>query len=453
MKNTLIQSMVLLSAGLVLTTAANAAPGEDSVILRNATVEIIYADPEVEVILKQARQEEPHDMELSKFVLRTRNNKFLLSVGGKIAADLGFDLGNNLYNVDGAGINFVTGNIPVPAKRDHKSDFFINPLDGNINFTVVGFAGTENEITGFVKLGTNGISSQIKMKRAYIKWRGFTFGQAVTLASDGKAVQPPTIDPEGPAGDVSGCVYQVNYTTRSFGGFRAALGIEMPSFYSSNGVYLGKDYPEFENEQVSTFVDAYLPDVPFWVEYASSETNRIRATGILRNFAYRDRVNDKRRTALGWGAQLSGNFSFCKPLVFNFQGVYGKGIGAFIQDIAGRKISFTPDNSRPGRMTANPMMGLVFGASYQATPRLQFNAVGSYTRVWDVRDYAVSNDPDAMTAGNDNYKSAVYVAANCFYKILPNLTGGVEYLYGRRNTWNLGGANDSRVQAQIAFSF
>ena len=104
-------------------------------------------------------------------------------------------------------------------------------------------------------------------------------------------------------------------------------------------------------------------------------------------------------------------------------------------------------------MAANPMMGLVFGASYQATPKLQFNAVGSYTRVWDVRDYAVSNDPDGMTAGNDNYKSAVYVAANCFYKILPNLTGGVEYLYGRRNTWNLGGANDSRVQAQIAFSF
>lgn len=416
------------------------------VIIGNSAIELIYTTPEIAEILDRARQIEPNDGGTPRFAIHTRNNKFIMSIGGNINTTLGWDLGNNLYKVDGAGINFIPGDIPVPAQRDHKSAFFINPIDGNINFTIVGLTGTKNEITAYIKIGTNGISSALKLKRAYLKWRGFTFGQATTLASDGLAVQPPTIDPQGPAGDIAGASYQINYTSKSYNGFRFAIGLEMPSFYSSNGVYRGKDYPEYEDKQVSTNVDEYLPDVPMWVEYAASDDNRIRATAILRNFSYRDLVQDKRRDVLGWGTALSGNFSFYKPLVFNFQAVYGRGIGAYIQDLAGRDISFTPDTARPGHMKANDMTGLVLGASYNATKRLQFNAVGSYTRIWGVGDYAVV-DEDA------NYKYTIYAAANCFYKITSFLTAGVEYIYGRHTTWNKGGANDSRVQAQIAFKF
>ncbi len=423
------------------------------VIYESSAIELIYSDPEVAEFLRHARQTEANDNNLSKFVLRTKNKKFLMSIGGDLNTIVGGDIGNNLYKVDDAGINFITGDIPVPALRDHKGDFFINPIGGNLHLCIVCFAGSPDEITAFIKVGTNGIGTQIKLKRAYIKWRGFTFGQALTLASDGLACQPPTIDPQGPCGDVTGATYQVNYTTKSYNGFRAAVGIEMPSFYSSNGVYLGKDYPEYEDKQVSTNVDSYLPDVPLWIEYAASDRNRIRATGIFRYFSYRDLVADKRRVIEGWGVQLSGNFSFYKPLTFNFQAIYGKGIGAYIQDIAGRQISFTPSNRRPGRMNPTPMMGLVFGASYNVTPKLQFNAVGSYNRVWDVYDYAIADDPQAGIAGSNNYKSAVYVAANCFYNISSYLKAGVEYLYGRHNTWNIGGADDHRIQAQIEFSF
>lgn len=416
------------------------------VIYETSSIELIYANPEVGSMLDDARNKEAQDDGTPKFAIRTRDNKFIFSIGGNINTILGYDIGNNLYKVDDAGINFVTGDIPVPAMRDHKGDFFINPIGGNLNFTIVGLGGTKNQITAYVKIGTNGIDSHIKLKRAYIKWRGFTFGQATTLASDGEAVQPPTIDPQGPCGDVAGGAYQINYTSPSLSGVRMALGIEMPSFYSSNGVYRGKDYPEYEDKQVSTDVEKLMPDFPFWIEYAKSDNNRVRATGILRNFSYRDKVHDKRRNLMGWGAELSGNFCFYDPLVFNFQAIYGQGIAAYIQDISGRNISFTPDNERPGRMEANKMMGLVFGASYNANSRLQFNAVGSYTRVWGVGDYAVV-DTEA------NYKHCVYAAANCFYNFSSYLRAGIEYLYGRHTTWNLGGANDHRIQAQLAFKF
>lgn len=107
------------------------------------------------------------------------------------------------------------------------------------------------------------------------------------------------------------------------------------------------------------------------------------------------------------------------------------------------------------------MMGLVFGASYNATDKLQFNAVYSYTRIWNVADYAViddkvvsdANGDKVNQAGDANFRYSNYLAANCFYKIKPYLKWGIEYVYGRRNTWNLGGANDSRIQTMLSFTF
>lgn len=178
----------------------------------------------------------------------------------------------------------------------------------------------------------------------------------------------------------------------------------------------------------------------------------MRLSGIIRNFAYRDLVDARTRHITGWGAQLSGNFSFYKPLVFNFQAVYGKGIASYIQDLSGRQISFTPCDGRLGEMESNPMMGLTFGASYDVTKKLQFNVVGSYARVWSVGDYAVLGDT-GDTAGNNNYRYAVYATANAFYKFTGYLKWGIEYNFGRRTTYELGSANDNRIQTQLVFSF
>ena len=56
-------------------------------------------------------------------------------------------------------------------------------------------------------------------------------------------------------------------------------------------------------------------------------------------------------------------------------------------------------------------------------------------------------------AGNANYRYAGYIAANCFYNITSYLQWGIEYLYGHRETYGLGGANDSRIQTQLSFTF
>lgn len=400
------------------------------------------------LILQESRSTAPEEIPVPKFVLKADNGKFMMTIGGKINPIMGVDLGNNLFEQDGAGSSFVTQLIPVPSTRGHRSDFFINALNAAIDFQVVGLAGTPDQITGYVKFGTNGNNTPLKLKRAYITWRNFTAGQKSTLLKDDDACQPPTIDPQGPSGTVSGTTYEISYKSKSHNGLKYAIGIDLPTWYSSNGIYRGKDYPIFDGKQVSNYADAeqMIPDIPAWVEYSASDWNRVRVSGILRNFAYRDLVANTSRHMLGWGAMLSGNLNPAKPLIIYYQAIYGKGIGAYMQDISGMPLSFIPDNSRPGRMTATPMAGVNIGFTYNISDKWQVNLMGSESRIWDVRDYAIADD-------DTNYKYALYAAGNVFYNITSYLQWGIEYVWGHRQTWNDGGAHDSRLQTQLLFTF
>lgn len=412
-------------------------------------LEFIKLKGEVKKIVEDARPSEANAGTTPKFAVHSTDNKFIMTIGGNINVIGGADIGNNLYKVDDAGIDFTTGMIPVPAVRDHKADWFINPLTSYLDFTIVGFGGTKNAVTAYIKLGTNDMDPHIKLKRAYISWRGLSAGQMQTLMQDGDACQPPTIDPEGPSGEVGTTAYQVSYKSPSFSGFRFAIGLELPSYYSSNGVYRGHDYRDYYNTQtISTDVEQMAPDIPAWVEYTFSEGNRLRLTGLLRSFSYRDHLADKRRHTMAGGVMLSGNLTPVDPLTFSLQAVYGKGIANYIQDIAGKPLSFTPRNDSPGELAARPMMGIVVGASVKATPKLSFNAMFSEARIWKVGEYAVTTGTDT-----DNYKYGLYAAANCFYDITPYLNVGIEYLWGRRCTWSHTSAHDNRIQAQIQFSF
>lgn len=413
-------------------------------------LEIVRTTPEVREILHKTKPKENKSIPAPSFVLKSKNNNFILAIGGVISPVLGFDIGNNLYKQDDAGISFVTSAIPVPAQKGHKGDFYINPFgNSSVDIQVVGLSGTPNEITGYVKFGTNGINTNVVLQRAYITYRNFTAGMKLTLFQDAYACQPPTIDPEGPSGCVSNVAYEVGYTSPSYKGFRYAIALDMPSYYSSSGYYRGHDFPEFDGKQVTNYADAeqMVPDIPAWFEYSFSQWNRVRVSGILRNFAYRDLVADKTRHMVGWGAMLSGNLSPAKPVIFYYQLAYGKGIGNYLQDIAGKPISFVPDDARPGRMTASPMMGANIGVTLNATSKLQFNAMFSESRIWKVGNYCNALDE------SQNYKYALYGAVNCFYNITPYLQWGIEYLWGKRQTWNIGGAHDNRIQTQIAFNF
>ncbi len=440
----------LISAGMLMLFGLGAA-AEDSIPAGTDAgnpIQLRRATAQDKELLKSSRAAEPGRDPAPAFVIKTANSNFVMTIGGEINPIIGWDIGNNLYKQDDAGISFVTGAIPVPATQGHRNDYFINPLNGYLDLQIVGFAGSPNQITGYLKAGTNGMDSKLVLQRAYVSWRNFTAGMKLTLFQDADACQPPTIDPQGPSGCVSTVSYEIGYTSKSYSGFRFAVALDMPSYYTSKGFYRGKDYPSFDGKQVlNDNAEEMVPDIPAWVEYSWSDMNRVRVSGIFRHYAYRDLVAGKRRGVTGWGVMLSGNLQPIKPITFYYQLAYGKGIGAYLQDIAGKPISFVPDNAAPGKMKASPMMGANIGVSFNPTSKLQFNAMFSESRIWDVEDYCNALPEE------QNYKYALYGAVNCFYNITSYLQVGVEYLWGHRQTWNIGGAHDNRIQTQLAFTF
>lgn len=415
----------------------------------SSRLQLMRTTPEIAKILEKGRPHEPHSIPVPKFVVVNPNNQnFILTVGGQLNLVVGGDFGNNLYKQPGAGISFVTNAIPVPSVLGKRVDLYINAINGSADMQVVGFANTANEVTGYFKIGTNGISTNIVLQRAYVTWRGITGGLKLSLFQDDYACQPPTIDPEGPSGEVSAVSYEIAYTSKSYNGWKFAAALSMPTYYSSLGYYRGYDFPEYKDKDLSTMdYDQFVPDVPAWVEYSWSQWNRIRVSGMLRTFRYRDLVAMHSRLSIGWGAMLSGNVQPDKKWILYYQFAFGKGIGNYIQDIAGHPYSFIPRDNHPGWITPSPMMGANIGVSFNPTSKLQFNAMLSEARIWNVATYANLQDE------SENYKYAIYGAVNCFYNLNSFLQLGVEYLYGRRETWNIGGAFDNRVQAQVSFSF
>lgn len=417
------------------------------------------ATKEDRLLLQQVRENDPSGVPVPKFLLRTEDRMFVMAIGGQLNAILGADIGNNLYNSNNAGINFITQDIPVPAPAGKKGDFYINPFNSYLDLQVVGFGHTKNAISAYFKIGTNGMTPAISLQRCYITWRGLTIGQKLTLFQDGAACQPPTIDPEGPSGEVSAVSYGISYISPSFSGFRFAVGVDKPTFYTSSGRYLGNIHKNldqyFQDENISdgmvadaSYANQNIPDIPAWVEYTDSKNanNRIRLSGLFRAFTYRDNIDNKTRVSPGWGLMVSGNLNPIKPLILYLQAAYGKGIANYIQDLAGLPYGYTPSTTTIGEMTPMPMMGLNLGATWNFSPRWQANIVGSTTHIWKVGDYASAQENDL------NYKSAVYVAANVFYTMTSYLQFGVEYLYGHRQTYGQGGASDNRIQARISFT-
>lgn len=410
------------------------------------------------ILFERRRPKGNKEIPVPHFAIHTEDNKFALTIGGQVNPILGVDMGNNLYDQTGAGINFTTNSIPVPRVKGRNSDFYINALNADIDFQVVGLGGTSDEITGYVKIGTDGNTNRMYMKDSYVSWRGFTAGRKTTLFKDALAAQPPTIDPQGPSGEVSATAYELSYITPEYRGFQAAVGLAVPTYYHSSGRYYGPDYQGWPSGQITgemvtdpTYYTQNVPDVPIWIEWSKSKYNRIRISGILRNFVYRDEVNETRRHAFGWGAMVSGNWNPITPLIFYYQGIFGHGIGNYIQDLAGLPLSFTPSSKKLGYMSANPMMGVTLGVTYNFNKKWQANAVASEARIWKVGPYATEN---ATEEGHFNdYKYGFYFAVNGFYNVTSYLQVGLEYLYGQRGTWNVGSGYDNRLQTQFMLTF
>jgi predicted porin len=248
---------------------------------------------------------------------------------------------------------------------------------------------------------------------------------------------PNTIDFQGPNAYNSNFNEVIRYT-HTFGyepgrGFTISAAAETPSV---DGTYI----PDEIAAQTQR-----IPDFVAYAEYAWGRYQRshIRVSGVARTMYYRDLLENKNRKEVGYGVQLSGNIAFARHFNITMNGVYGKGITPYLQDLTGSGLDVVPKPDDKGEMQMPTMWGWFAALQYNITPRIFVS--GGYSEV-NV-DHAHGYNPGG------EYKKGQYIFANVFYKLAPNCRIALEYLYGTRKNQDGAKGHANRVQTMIQYNF
>lgn len=373
-------------------------------------------------MMKEAFPLAYNDPAAPRFIFFDKDKKFIFGVGGYVQVSGVYDFnGLSDYN------DFITANIAPKGQQDGGS-YGITVGQSRLFFKLVGDTKV-GRLVSYMEMEFEGPSQTPILQQAFVKFKGFTVGKTWSTFGDMVAV-PTTIDEEGPSSGLEVRQPMIRYTHDFNKRWQASLALE----------YVEPNFTE--QGQHTDYIRQRIPDIPLNVKYSFKNGGHLQASGILRNMYYKDNVEDNDRMVTGWGASVSGVINLCKKTSFLFQGVYGKGIANYIQDLSGLGYDLIPNAHRNGRLEASNMWG-GFGAIQQNwTKNLYSTIVYSYVRMESISDLAATN-----------YKYAQYAAVNLLWNFSDFGTTGVEYVFGRRTNFDKQYGNANRLNAMVQYRF
>lgn len=372
--------------------------------------------------------QQPHNPTL---VLDSADGGLSLEMGGSITMRASYDFMGAVDNIDFEPYDIALGKGYAGEQR-----LVMDGTTSRLFARAVVHSGLLGQVEAFVSgdfCGGEELSYTPRLRSAYLSLLGFTVGRAVTTFCDLQAA-PETVDFAGPN------AYNFNFATllryecsllKSH--LNLGVGVEMPVVSGSYGDYYSA-------------VAQRVPDVPLYVEYAWGGRSRshIRLSAVFRDI-YLQREPTKRDIALfGWGVQLSGRLEAHDVVTLYYNGVYGKGISPYIEDLTSRGLDFMPSEGDAHRIQTLPMWGLQCSAKVSLRPR-RLSVAGGYSVVKMVRR------GDFYRA--EEYRRGTYIFANLFYRVNGDLTLAVEYLHGSRKNMDSGKGRANRLSVMLRYDF
>lgn len=372
--------------------------------------------------------QQPHN---PQFIFATRNNSFALGIGGMVNLRTSYDFSGAMGNID-----FVPYDIPMSKSYSTRQRVMMDASTSRIFVKAVINSRLLGRVVVFTDMDFRGgaeFSYIPRLRTAYVQVKGFTFGRDVTTFCD-LAAAPTTVDFQGPN------AYNFNFNEmiryeHSFLHRHLTVGIaaEMPVV---NGTY-GENFSAIYQR---------VPDGIAYVQYAWGEnrSSHLRVSGVIRDMYLHNNLRGKNTTQLGWGVQLSGHIELGRWVDIYMNGVYGRGITPYIQDLTGSLYDVAYDPSNPKRMQTMPMW------SWQAAA--QINLVPG--RCWLAGGYSeVHLEKHNGYLADNQYNVGTYIFGNAFCKVTNNLTIALEYLHGSRKDMNgmKNAANRVSLMAQYNF--
>ncbi len=367
------------------------------------------------------------DPRAPRFLLIDRKGRVALGIGGYVKVTASYDFAGALPDRD-----FVTYDIPVPRNPAERSQFQMDASTSRLFLKLVGKNPVLGNYEVYVEGGfRGGEGAGLRLRQAYVSTRDFLIGQAHSTFTD-PATASPTIDFEGPSGQTGSRRVMVRYTCHFHRDWQMALAAEIPS----------ATYTLREGD--NTAIRQRMPDIPLYLQYAWKDgRDHVRVSGLLRGLSYRDLLSAKNRMEFGWAVQLSGVAHLVPALTLYYQGVYGCGYSAYLNDLAGKGFDLIPDPSLPGELYAPKALGYVVGLQYAFTPRCFVSASYSQCRLY----------PRLGALPATAYRNGQYVVGNAVYQLSADCNIGVEYLYGSRTNRNGDSGCANRLNAMIQYNF
>ncbi len=368
------------------------------------------AGDEIIRILNETQNQRFHEPGIPRFLLTDRKGRFALGIGGYVKATAEYDFGGISKDID-----FYPALIPNKGASHVRNQFQMDATTSTVFLKLVGHTKHLGDFVVYTAGNFRGNGKGFELRNAYASLLGFTLGYDYGSFMDLAAI-PPTIDFAGPNGMAIYHATQFRYE-RSFGkGWKAGVGVEMPVVdgLTNDNLSIGSQR---------------MPNFPAYLQYGWNSKSHLRAAAIVRSMTYDNLVANKAESETGWGVLLSTTFNLCSKVQVYGQGVYGRGISQYMNDLSNLNVDIVPDP----------------GLQYNITPNVFVSSTYSQSRLYSENDYP--------STPSEQYRYGQYLVANLFWNITPDLQVGAEYLRGWRTDFNDQTRHANRLNLAVQYSF
>ncbi|RHJ85367.1 porin [Parabacteroides sp. AM08-6] len=426
MKTWLKSAVLLLGMGMVSAhSQAQKVVVEDNEPNSVMFVSIDKAGDEVIRIMNETQSPRFHEPKAPRFLLTDRKGQFALGIGGYVKTTAEYDFNGISDNVD-----FYPALIPRGGLV--KNQFQLDATTSTIFLKLVGHTKLLGDFVVYTAGNFRGGSGKtFELRNAYASFLGFTIGYDYGSFMDLGNV-PATIDFAGPNGLSIYHATQIRYERTLAQGFKAGIGVEMPVV----------DGLTNNNLSIST---QRMPNFPAYLQYSWNKNSHVRVAGIVRSMTYEDLVANKAESEVGWGVLASATFHVGSCLQLYGQGVYGRGIAQYMNDMSMLNVDIVPNPEKAGKMEVLPMVGWFGGLQYNISPKVFITGTYGQSRLYSHNGYPAE--------ASEQYRYGQYLVTNIFWNVTSNLQVGAEYLRGWRTDFDGDKRHANRLNAAVQYSF
>lgn len=375
-------------------------------------------------MLYESRNRMVQDPQSPRFVMVDRSGKYVLGLGGFVAANISSDF-NGLSDKD-----FVIYDIPVPTAefKDNKFNFALD--QSRIFLKLVGDTEMGRLIAYIETDFRGGSGGLLHLRQAYVSFKHFLVGQTWSTFMDLDGT-PYTLDFEGPNSMLSIRQPMVRYSWPVTAKWMLEGAAEVPTLsYSTRTSMTALSYPQS------------VPDVIVRTSY-SSDFGHVQLAGVLRTLIVPDTLVNKSNHSVGYGFAFSGTMNLPAGFKFQYQATYGKGISHYFNGLKNRGLDllYNPE-------TRSTSLVPVWGGYVNLARTWGRGGIFTSNLLYGLADVNIHDD-----LLPHQYKKGYYFAVNTVWTFLKYGTIGIEYLHGERKNINGEKGDANRINALLRYNF